>query len=185
MYEWAWHFCVQKIILLLKFLALTNFSQPFPTWVGNTKTWSHTASHCWFSNDLQACMWCCSCLKLQDSSLHLLIGFGAEGRALFFFFFLGIFVTNFSIYRSNSYLKIRSHFSCKNRHQFFPFLIWFLCGSKCCGREGDNGWFYKWGGVNFSGVRSGRKVTSAQKPPCPLAGGCGLEIHCGTKKESN
>lgn len=39
--------------------------------------------------------------------------------------------------------------------------------------------------MNFSGVKNGRKVTSAQKPPCSLAGGCGLKIHCGTKKESN
>lgn len=41
----------------------------------------------------------------------------------------------------------------------------------------DVGWseFYK----------SERKMTSAQKPPCSLAGGCALKIHCGAKKESN
>lgn len=33
--------------------------------------------------------------------------------------------------------------------------------------------------------KSGRRVTSAQKPPCSLAGGCGLEIHRGAKKELN
>lgn len=52
--------------------------------------------------------------------------------------------------------------------------------TKCCGRKGDNRWFYNWSGVIVT--KYGRKVTPVQKPPCSLADSCCVMISLWCKE---
>lgn len=144
--------------------------------------WSHPASHSLveqWSASRYAVLLLLETIVPQLCVCYLVGEGGVEERRSAFSFFLGIFVTNFPIYRSDFCFKLEVTSIAEAGANFS--LSWFNFyvtvnspKTKCCGRKGDNGCFYNWGGVNFT--KYGRKVTSVQKPPCSLADGCGLMI---------